>query len=348
MQRAFWLGVAFVGLLGVNTVLDITEKKGRKGGVGAGKKKVASEREDQKTATTRTLRKLPTSGRFQIDNEMPSKDDRHSNAPIVKSIVFTGGPCGGKTTALSQVSECLKDLGNGVICVPEAATLIFSSGGHLFMDRYTPNQAIEFQKCLMSLQINLEEIFKRIVAINAISPTVFALCDRGLMDGSAYLPREQWEVLLNELGIYESEIKQARYDLVIHLTTAADGAEAFYTLGNNKARHESTKEAIELDKKLRLAWLGHPKHLIVTNDYKDFSAKIQMVEDYVLKENGHPTQSRFTKKYLLVDDGLFDKIVSNYKLEVFNLTDTFLEGLEAKDTASDGTNEEIFVRKRVS
>jgi len=348
MQKAFWLGVAFVGLLGVNTVLDLTEKSPNEQNEDTSEISIkqVEKSNDEKIDAERTLRKKVTSSKFQIETEMPSKDDRDMKAPTVKSIVFTGGPCGGKTTALSQVSECLKDLGNGVICVPEAATLIFSSGTHLFMDRYTPSQAIEFQKCLMSLQINLEEIFKKIISINAISPTVFALCDRGLMDGSAYLPREQWEVLLNELGYYEAEIKLNRYDLVIHLTTAADGAEAYYTLANNKARHETVKEAIDLDRKLRFAWLGHPKQLIITNDYKDFTAKIRMAEDFVLRENGHPTQSRYTKKYLLVDNGLFEKVVSNYKLEVFCLTDTFLEGLDSKPTASDGSNEEIFVRKR--
>jgi hypothetical protein len=32
--------------------------------------------------------------------------------------------------------------------------------------------------------------------------------------------------------------REARYDAVLHLVTAASGAEAFYSLGNNAARTE--------------------------------------------------------------------------------------------------------------
>lgn len=77
--------------------------------------------------------------------------------------------------------------------------------------------------------------------------TCFVLCDRGLMDGSAYITREQWEVLLNELGLYEQDIKDNRYDLVIHLTTAADGAEKYYITDNNAARSENVEAAVVLD-----------------------------------------------------------------------------------------------------
>ena len=168
----------------------------------------------------------------------------------VYTIAFTGGPCAGKTTAISYCAEKLKELGYPAICVSEAATLIFSSGGVLNMETYTPYQGIEFQKNLMKLQMSLEDIFTKIVQINT-NQTCFVLCDRGLMDGSAYLSPEQWDVLLNELGLYEQDIKDYRYDLVIHLTTAADGAEAFYHVDNNKARSEDVQAAIDLDKKVR-------------------------------------------------------------------------------------------------
>lgn len=37
-----------------------------------------------------------------------------------------------------------------------------------------------------------------------------------------------------------------RYDAVFHLVTAADGAEEFYSLTNNKARSEGLAAAIEV------------------------------------------------------------------------------------------------------
>lgn len=46
----------------------------------------------------------------------------------MKRIVIDGGPCGGKTTALSRVSQELSDLGWKVLIRPEAATLIGECG----------------------------------------------------------------------------------------------------------------------------------------------------------------------------------------------------------------------------
>jgi len=41
-----------------------------------------------------------------------------------------------------------------------------------------------------------------------------------------------------------------RYDLVLHLVTAANGAEAFYTNANNTARRETAEEARDLDSRI--------------------------------------------------------------------------------------------------
>jgi hypothetical protein len=47
------------------------------------------------------------------------------------------------------------------------------------------------------------------------------------------------------------------------LVSAADGAENFYSKENNEARYESIKEAVELDKKLINAWVGHPHFSVI-------------------------------------------------------------------------------------
>ena len=48
--------------------------------------------------------------------------------PYVYKVVLTGGPCGGKSTAMSELSARLKSLGYEVFLVPEAATLLISGG----------------------------------------------------------------------------------------------------------------------------------------------------------------------------------------------------------------------------
>jgi hypothetical protein len=53
-------------------------------------------------------------------------------------------------------------------------------------------------------------------------------------------------------------LRDNRYDAVIHMVTAADGAEDFYsTMVAGEARYESKSEAKEKDEFLRQAYMGH-------------------------------------------------------------------------------------------
>merc|ERR1712010_153949 len=62
--------------------------------------------------------------------------------------------------------------------------------------------------------------------------------DRGINDIAAYMPADLWKELLESESLTEDYI-DSRYDLVLHLVTAADGAEKFYTTANNAARTET-------------------------------------------------------------------------------------------------------------
>eukprot|EP00565_Helicotheca_tamesis_P002320 CAMPEP_0185739748 /NCGR_PEP_ID=MMETSP1171-20130828/36143_1 /TAXON_ID=374046 /ORGANISM="Helicotheca tamensis, Strain CCMP826" /LENGTH=124 /DNA_ID=CAMNT_0028411387 /DNA_START=7 /DNA_END=378 /DNA_ORIENTATION=- len=48
-------------------------------------------------------------------------------SPLYK-IVLTGGPCGGKTTALARLSSYLRERGFEVLTCPEAYTILASNG----------------------------------------------------------------------------------------------------------------------------------------------------------------------------------------------------------------------------
>lgn len=84
------------------------------------------------------------------------------------------------------------------------------------------------------------------------------------------------------------------------MVTAADGAKEFYSSENNAARYESEKDAIELDKKLINAWVGHPHFSIIDNKDPVFKKKIDRCLDTVLKFIGLPTPTSFHKKFLLI------------------------------------------------
>ena len=64
------------------------------------------------------------------------------------------------------------------------------------------------------------------------------LCDRGLLDGSAYVSPLVWETVLRRMGYNQQDLSEDRYNAVIHMVTAAEGAEKFYSQCN-EARYES-------------------------------------------------------------------------------------------------------------
>lgn len=71
--------------------------------------------------------------------------------------------------------------------------------------------------------------------------------DRGVMDPKGYMDDNTWQAVLDESGWNAVYLRDKRYDAVIHLVTAADGAEKFYTLENNVARYEDVPTAIRVD-----------------------------------------------------------------------------------------------------
>jgi hypothetical protein len=114
-------------------------------------------------------------------------------------------------------------------------------------------------------------------------------------------------------------LRDRRYEAVIHMVTAADGATEFYGNTNNEARYENIEEGIELDKKLINSWVGHPHFSIIENRDTGFQKKIDRCLDIVLKFIGLPTPTSFHKKFLLATKpGEYDILTpKNVKKEFF-------------------------------
>lgn len=108
----------------------------------------------------------------------------------------------------------------------------------------------------MKMQMALEDYFTDL-ALLANKPSII-LCDRGVMDPYAYMSEESWQIILDEQGWSPVNLRDKRYDAVLHLVTAADGAEHAYSKGNNQARYESVEDARKIDKRIQVAWIGHP------------------------------------------------------------------------------------------
>ena len=60
---------------------------------------------------------------------------------------------------------------------------------------------------------------------------------------------DDWARMKKEEGWNEVDLRDNRYNHVIHLVSAADGATAFYTCEGHEARSEGMDLALELDSK---------------------------------------------------------------------------------------------------
>lgn len=198
---------------------------------------------------------------------------------MVKTIVLTGGPCGGKTTALDRIREYFTDHGFQVFTVPEVPTLVTAAGWNYL----SPNHDFYYQgeQIILELQLKLEDQMLRLAETIHDRDSII-ICDRGALDISAYITPQMYDDLCQACDTTRHELLHGgRYDAVIHLVTAANGAVQYYTTANNAQRYEKADEAgirlaCELDQKCINAWAEHPNHVIIDNA-GSFEHKLQRV-----------------------------------------------------------------------
>jgi predicted ATPase len=170
-------------------------------------------------------------------------------------IVLTGGPGGGKTTAADLFR---REIGERVVVVPEAATLLFSGG---FPRTNVERALVASQRAIYQVQRNLED------AQAACFPDRILLCDRGTVDGAAYWPNDDPATFFDEVGsTLESEL--SRYDAVIFFETAARGGMEIE--GGNPIRNEDLEQAVALDERLHSLWAQHPRFTLVPHNASFF------------------------------------------------------------------------------
>lgn len=173
--------------------------------------------------------------------------------PIQKRcrIVLTGGPGGGKTTAADLFR---RELGERVVVVPEAATILFSGGFPRFDDIDARRAA---QTAIFHVQKNLED------TQSAAYPERILLCDRGTIDGAAYWPGEP-SGFFQAMGT-SFDVELQRYDAVVFFETAAIGGISIE--GGNPIRVEGLDRAADLDQRLRGIWARHPRFYLVPHSH---------------------------------------------------------------------------------
>lgn len=214
----------------------------------------------------------------------------------IPSLVITGGDCAGKSTGLSRLRNHLSNLGYTVFICPEAATNLIDSG-------ITPGGTVShefFQELVFKRVLTNEALsMKAAKSLRAAKPIV--ICDRGLMDGLAYTNPHHFDALTKKFHGDITKFRDKRYRAVMHLRTAALGAEEFYTYENNPARIKRTlEEARALDERTLHAWVGHP-HLRVIPNKPDgtFDAKIDHLIEEICHVLGEPVPLEIERKFLV-------------------------------------------------
>ncbi len=216
-------------------------------------------------------------------------------------IVLTGGPCGGKTTALNYISEKLMDRGFRVFVVPEVATMFIVGGVgdiSLIAEKY-PEKYLLVEREMIRTQMALRERFNGLAEIFPDEKKVI-IYDRGPMDTSAYMEEGYFEAVLAEEKLTLRDVRDS-FDGVIHLVTAAAGAENFYSKENNKARRETAEEAKLADKRTMDVWTGHP-HLRIIDNGTGFEAKMKRTMKAVSRILGVPVPLEIERKFLLKEE----------------------------------------------
>lgn len=211
---------------------------------------------------------------------MPSKKNR------IYKIVLTGGPGGGKSDALPYLEEKLAEYGCITLICNEVARELMRRG----MDIKTVVEAKDwetvfaYEKLMAEKQIFEERLMERLAeTMPSNGKPIVILLDRGLRDFVPYLGPGQEERLCEELGIQMEDMYA--YDRIIHIVTAADGAERYYKI--DKERQENLEQARERDKATLAAWLG-PVHVDVIDNSTDFEKKLNRVLRSVCHAVGIP------------------------------------------------------------
>ena len=153
-------------------------------------------------------------------------------AEVIK-IVFTGGPCGGTTTALNFLKDELEKLNIKVFILEEIASNLLSNG-------ITPQKlgVYEFHKQLFETQLKEENsLEEKAKAYNGEKAVI--LFDRGLLDSKAYVTDAEFKKYISISNKNEDVLRNS-YDAVFHLKSVACTDENTYIKNCNSVRKEGT------------------------------------------------------------------------------------------------------------
>ena len=163
-------------------------------------------------------------------------------------IVLTGGPGAGKTAVLEFARKIFCE---NVALLPEAAGILFAGG---FWRLDSANGIRSAQRAIYHVQNEIQNMF--------IDENKWAigLCDRGTLDGLAYLPKDTKDFFSSVGTDLQTELQ--KYKSVIHLRvpTLAHGYNNI-----NPIRIENAELALQIDQRIHEVWRQHPNYFQISS-----------------------------------------------------------------------------------
>ncbi len=135
--------------------------------------------------------------------------------PLLR-VALSGGPGGGKTTALKRLSRLTQICGRRLFLVNETASLLKSGSG--FGASRFRSGSLEFQRQVINRQFAVEAEVLHHVDVSRTPAIV--LFDRGMFDSIGYIQEDDYAQLLKEMSLSNVDVL-SRYDKIIFLRSAA-------------------------------------------------------------------------------------------------------------------------------
>lgn len=278
--------------------------------------------------TIENLSKLSKIFDISLDELIVLEEEKEKQK--ITKIVLTGGPCAGKTTAMNWIQNFFQKQGYKVLFVPETATELITGG----LTPWETKTNSDFESILFDLQMEKEKLFEE-GAKKLPNEKILIVCDRGLLDNKAYMPKRDFDYLLKTKKLSEVKLRDS-YDAVFHLVTAAKGAKKYYNL-DNAARTETVEEAAKIDDSLIASWTGHPHFRIIDNS-TDFEEKMKRLLKEISNVLGEPEPYEIERKFLIEKPNL--EYLDNLPMcEKVQIVQTYLKSSD---------DEEIRIRQRGS
>ena len=177
-----------------------------------------------------------------------------------KKIVLYGGPCGGKSTTLNDIVNYYKNNNKKTNQINEIASLLLNLG---YLCEY-PMDRIDFQNLLFIIQFIKE--------YNMELSNDYIICDRGLLDGMAYIKTEEFDSILNKNKIKKSDIMDT-YDKALYFRSIAYEYPKKF---KDERKYDKIEDAIARDIRSKEIW----KFISLPNDYENtmtFTEKKKML-----------------------------------------------------------------------